>query len=72
MLLLVDNAFLKATEIGADEYIFLERGANIQIKEISDREKPRQKVKRLTSNIQYVADGYAYHTNGVHGNPPLR
>lgn len=68
MLLLVDNTFLKATEIEADEYIFLKE----QIKEISDREKPRQKVKRLTSNIQYVADGYAYHTNGVHGNPPLR
>lgn len=38
MLLLVDNTFLKATEIEADEYIFLERGVNIQITEISDRE----------------------------------
>lgn len=71
-MLLLDYTFLKATEIEADASIFLEPGANIEIMEISDQEKPKQKVKRLTSNIQFVVDGYAYHTNGVHGNPPLR
>ncbi|XP_066139033.1 protein tramtrack, beta isoform-like isoform X15 [Euwallacea fornicatus] len=40
--------------------------------ETNSKVKPRTKTKRLTSNIRFVADGFAYHTNAVHGEPPLR
>lgn len=71
---MVDYKFL---DIVKDDYrIEIQPGKKTFLEIVKDEDgieiKPRKKTKRLTSNIQFVADGFVYHNNVVHGNPPLR